>query len=258
MSKKKQVIEALFKECFSNKDMQFSNAAVKKESSKVGFRNPFDATKIDNSELLPVALLNENYFIAHLGQGDHKFVKGINNWYHKFEDIPEENKKDWTYKKSILNELDTSESNILSLVYNQRIIHDFLYDDIIANPKIYNSHRTKYSFSYKAGETLIQANKLQMELDMTLELNGTVTIFEAKNNFSKDFAIYQIFHPFLYYRLMNEKHNLNIQEINCCYILKEKFDRYTKIRMYLYTFINQSIISSIKLIKCKEYNLTKK
>lgn len=92
---------------------------------------------------IPQILLDEDYFILHLGRGRHKFVKGINNGFHSFEDINEDNIFDWKYRKSILNEFDTSESNILSVAGNQRIIHDFLYEAIVASPKVYNARRTK-------------------------------------------------------------------------------------------------------------------
>ncbi|MCW3134124.1 MAG: hypothetical protein N2V78_07355 [Methanophagales archaeon] len=46
-------------------------------------------------------------------------------------------------KRRNLNEFDTSESNILSVASNQRIIHDFLYEDIVASPKVYSARRTK-------------------------------------------------------------------------------------------------------------------
>lgn len=84
----------------------------------------------------------------HLGGGKHKFVKGINNGFHVFEEIDASKIFDWKYRKSILNEFDTSESNILSVASNQRIIHDFLYEDIVASPKVYNARRTKMDISY--------------------------------------------------------------------------------------------------------------
>jgi len=102
-----------------------------------------DVTKIDDTSKFPKILLDEDYFVLHLGRGRHKFVKGINNGFHSFEDINEDNIFDWKYRKSILNEFDTSESNILSVAGNQRIIHDFLYEDIVASPKVYNVRRTK-------------------------------------------------------------------------------------------------------------------
>ena len=128
----------------------------------------------------------------------------------------------WGYKKSLLNDFDTSESNILSLGFNQKIIHDFLYDDITASPKVYNARRTKASLDYFIGKQKIETQKLQMEIDLTMELNGVVTIFEGKNNFPKDFAVYQLFNPYLYYQRIKQENQLKIKEINCCYLLRKK------------------------------------
>ncbi|HJH27063.1 MAG TPA: hypothetical protein C5S37_09925 [Methanophagales archaeon] len=143
MGTKQEVIAELFKRCQKKKDFVFDNVLVKQVCKEYGFGNPFDATKLDDTSKFPQILLDEDYFILHLGRGRHKFVKGINNGFHSFEDINEDNIFDWKYRKSILNEFDTSESNILSVAGNQRIIHDFLYEAIVASPKVYNARRTK-------------------------------------------------------------------------------------------------------------------
>ncbi len=231
---------------------------VRNVSKKIGFGNPFDATKLDNTEKFPKELLENDYFIVHLGEGKHKFVKGITNGFHEFEEIPEENKFDWRYRKSILNEFDTSESNILSVVFNQRIIHDFLYDDIVANPKMYGARRTKTSFEYFIGEEKITATNLQMEIDLTTEYNGVVTVFEGKNNFPQNFAVYQLYFPFFYYYTLKKNNKLDIKEINCCYVLRKKENNQSIIKIYQYTFEKPNDMTAIKLIKSAQYNLIKR
>lgn len=123
---KQDIIEEIFSICKKRKDFIFDNKLVKEISKKHGFGNPFDVTKLDTSKLLPDILLGEDYFILHLGKGKHVFVKGINKGFHSFEKIDSKNIFEWKYRKSILNEFDTSELNILSVANNQRIIHDFL------------------------------------------------------------------------------------------------------------------------------------
>ncbi len=166
--------------------------------------------------------------------------------------------QDWKYRKSILNEYDTSESNILSIGFNQRIIHDFLYEDIVANPKVYNARRTKTDLHYFIGDEEIKTNSLQMEIDLTAEYNQKVTVFEGKNNFPPDFSIYQVFHPFLYYYNLKIKEQLSIKEINCCYMLRKKIDGNSILKLYNYTFSNPIQLDSIKLIKSAQYNLIKR
>ena len=113
MSKKKKVIEALFQECQKKKNMVFHNDLVKSICQKIGFGNPFDATKLDDKSKIPDLLKREDYTIIHLGKGFHQFLKGIDKAFHTFEPIREE--IDWEYQKSVLNEYNTSESNILSV-----------------------------------------------------------------------------------------------------------------------------------------------
>ena len=57
MSKKRQVIEAVFEHCQKAGNFQFDNDLVKDISKKIGFGNPFDATKIDNRKKLPPILI---------------------------------------------------------------------------------------------------------------------------------------------------------------------------------------------------------
>ncbi len=146
MGKKQEVLEDIFVHCKETGNFVFDNEVVKKFCKEKSFGNPFDVTKIDNTDILPTILQEEDYYIIHLGEGKHQFIKGIDNGYHMFEPIEQKETEDWKYRKSILNEFDTSESNILSVISNQRIIHDFLYHDIVASPKIYNARRTKKNF----------------------------------------------------------------------------------------------------------------
>ncbi len=258
MGKKQDVIEEVFKICENIRDYEFDNDLIRTISKKIGFGNPFDATKLDDTDKFPEILIQNDYFIIHIGGGKHKFVKGIKNGFHSFEKIDDKNIYDWKYRQSILNEFDTSESNILSVGFNQRIIHDFLYNDIVANPKMYGSRRTKTTLKYRIGKEKIDASNLQMEIDLTTEYNGIVTVFEGKNNFPENFAVYQLYFPFLYYHNLKEDNKLNINEINCCYLLREKKGEKSIIRIYQYTFEDPLDITTIKLIKNAQYNLIKR
>ena len=255
MGKKQEVIIELFNYCKKQGNYEFNNDIVSAISKSKGFGNPFDATKLDNTAKFPDLLRKENYFIVHIGNGRHRFIKGIKNGFHDFEEIDKINIFDWKYRKSILNEYDTSESNILSVGFNQRIIHDFLYDDIVANPKMYGSRRTKTTLKYNIGKNKIDARNLQMEIDLTTEYNGVVTIFEGKNNFPDNFAVYQLYFPFLYYYNLKNANKLNIKSINCCYLLRKRENGKSVIRIYQYTFQNPLDMITIKLVKSAQYNL---
>jgi len=258
MSKKQEVISRLFQICRRKGDMTFDNDMVKAVSREIGFKNPFDATKVDHSHLLPQDVREADYYILHLGEGRHRFVKGIDVGYHRFEPIADEERIPWKYRPSVLNELDTSESNILSVASNQRVLHDFLYEDIVASPKVYNARRTKISFSFFAGQERIETTNLQMEIDMTLEYQRVVTVIEGKNKFPPDFAVYQIYFPFRYYHILNEKHNLNLEQVQACYILRQRRASQSTLRFYLYTFDETDNMASIRLTKKAEYVLLRR
>lgn len=251
-SKKKQVLEALYAVCKERGNFVFSNEEVKKACARIGFVNPFDATKIDSSLVLTDALVSDDAFVIHLGNGNHQFVFGINSGYHRFEAVPESSKIKWTYRRSILNNINTSESNILSVGINQLVIHDFLYQDITASPKTYGSHRTKVPLLYRIGDDNIEVDKVQVEIDLTIEHQGKITVFEAKNGEPPDFNVFQLFNPYRYYLQAIE--GTKMFSINCCYLLRQD----DRLRLYLYAFDDDRIPGSIRLIRNAEYILVER
>ncbi|TAH18417.1 MAG: hypothetical protein EAZ08_11720 [Cytophagales bacterium] len=264
MNKKDEVLTALFKSCEQKNDYIFHNDLVKDIARKVGFGNPFDATKIDNKNKLPKILLKNDYAVIHLGNGNHQFIKGIEKVYHDFEPI--ESTLQWNYKKSILNEYNSSESNILSVANNQRILHHFLFGkdtefddiDISKRPKTYFPHRTKTSFSYNFGSDLyLELENIQIEIDLTIEFQGTIGVFEGKNGKPDSFAIYQIYHPFLYYHKANQLSDIQgkIKEIFGVYVVKTIENGITNLKIWAYTFENPLDITSIKFVKSVCYQL---
>ncbi|MDR2361799.1 MAG: hypothetical protein LBD91_03640 [Prevotellaceae bacterium] len=263
-NKKHQVIEELFKICQQKKDFIFHNDSIKDICREIGFGNPFDITKLDNKTKLPDILFKNNYAIIHIGNGKHKFVKGINKIYHDFEPI--QKTIDWTYKKSLLNQYNTSESNILSVANNQRILHHFLFGkdsefndiDILKRPKTYFPHRTKTSFEYYMGKkTKIELHNIQIEVGLTIEFQGVIGIFEVKNGKPDNFNIYQIYHPYLYYynANKNEKIKGKIKDIFCVYVTREKSHTCDIIKLWAYTFENPLDITTIKFLKSASYKL---
>ena len=255
MGKKQDVLEELFYICQQRGDFVFDNFLVKEVCEDFGFRNPFDATKVDRSDLYPdVMQIGSGWFVIHLGEGRHQFVPNQRLAYHKFEDIEPSESIPWRYRQSLLNEYDTSESNIISVGLNQRILHDFLYDDIVANPKWYGARRTKHTGKYTIANESIAVRKLQMEIDAVLELNNVVTVIEGKNGFPEDFAVYQLFHPYLYFDDIRERGKLRIEDIECCYLQRLREPSGSRLRLYLYRFHNREL-SSIDLIRKREYML---
>ena len=249
MSRKQAVIARLYDRCKDRGNLIFNNDEVRGVAAEVDFKNHFDATKIDNSAVLPSTLIADDVFIVHLGHGQHQFVYGIARGYHQFETIPDEQCYQWPYRRSILNNINSSESNTLSVGYNQRIIHDFLYEDITASPKVYGSNRTHIPLDYRIGGDEINAARVQVEIDFTLEYLGAITVFEAKNGEPEDFSVFQLFNPYRYYSRVTCSPPVTI--INCCYLLR----RGDRLRLYLYSFDDPQNPGSIRLERNAEYTL---
>ena len=258
MHKKKAIISDLFHCCREHSDMKFNNDLVNKFSVQYQYKKPFNVTKIDRSCSLPDELLKEGYCIVNLGKGNHQFIKEIGRWYHKFEEIDNSEKIAWNYKPNLLNHTDISKSNIISTVYNQRMIHKFIYQDIAVKPKIHLSRRTKISTEYIVGDHIVETDDLKIKIDTTFEHNGIITVVEGENtkNFSGDFSVNQLFHPFLYYH----NHIREFKRLECCYLLQKRVthpktkEQSIFIRLYLYRFSNSNDISSIELIRKAEYS----
>ena len=258
---KSDVLTLLYRWCRYRGNLVFDNSDVRRVCNKIGFGNQFDVTKQDDSAGLPRALVAEDVFVVHLGSPQrqpgerrrpparHQFVHGIANGYHEFEPIAEERCYPWRYRRSILNNINSSESNILSVGYNQRIIHDFLYEDIAASPKVYGSNRTQIPLNYRVGNDEINASRVQVEIDFTLEYQGEITVFEAKNGEPTDFNVFQLFNPYRYYRRVTQ--SPPVTGINCCYLLRQG----DRLRLYLYSFEDPQNPGSIRLERNAEYTL---
>lgn len=265
-SKKKEVLKELYYACNQRNNFIFNNEEVKKVSLQIGFSNPFDATKLDSKEKLPQYFIDNDIAVIHLGNGFHKFISGLNSVYHSFEPITDI--VQWKYHRSLLNQYNSSESNILSVANNQRILHNFLFgkdkefndEEIINRPKTYFPHRTKTSFDYYFNNDKITLHNIQLEIDLTLEYKGVVGVFECKNGFPKDFSIYQLYHPFLYYYNANKDASINgrIKEIYGIYVVRNKDNKGNSVlSLWQYTFNNPLDITSISLIKARKYILIK-
>jgi len=144
---------------------------------------------------------------------------------------------------------------MLSVGNNLRIFSHFLYGDTPINPNVYFPRRTKTSFEYYFDDEKIIMENIQMEIDLTIEYNGMVTVFEGKNGLPENFAVYQLFHPFKYFSNLKKENKLPIKQITACYVLRYKESNQSRLRLYNYTFKNENDICSIELLKSAQYNL---
>jgi len=256
MGKKQDVITELYKICEKRKDFVFGNELVKTVCKKYKFGNPFDVTALSHTSKLPDILKSNDCFISHKGKGNHAFIKGISIAYHKFETIPIS--RTWQYRKSLLEEFDTSESNVISYAINQGILFDFLYDDVNRKPFVYYSQRFKSDLDFRIGRAKITANQVRFKSALILEDNGVVTIIGGKKGLPQDFAVNQFYYPFSYFCKLKNESNLDVKQINCCYVLRGQKEGNSTITVFLYTFENEDNMASIQLLKSTQYHISKR
>lgn len=237
---------------------QFDNLMVKTKTGDQ-FRNQFDLTKIDRSERLPEKLRAADIFIVHLGGGRHQFVKGINLGYHVLE--PPEREIPWKFKRTMLDDFDSGEAGVLSIVFNEQIAQDFLYDNPRAPVKIHlpgRTHRSEEnSFSYRVGQTEVTVKSLQIELDFILEdPHGEIAIAEAKRGeLPKDFGVAQIYLPYRKLLRVQERRGTQFHIRPLFVVHFTRTDGREAIRLYEYAFHDPFDMGSISHVKSAEYVL---
>lgn len=262
MGKKQEVVARIFQICQRQGDYIFDNELVKDVCREVGFKNPFDATKLDSQKLLPDVLIQHDYAVIHLGSGRHQFIRGIHKVYHPFEPIQTTIK--WPYRKSLLNQYNTSEANTLSVANNQRILHHFLFGedrefdnaDISQRPKTYLPHRTNVDLEYSFGKSaVISLRRIQIEIDLTIEYRGVIGVVEAKNGRPETFSVYQLYHPFRYYHDAGPTLKGKIKNVISAYVVHRREHSQSFLNLWAYTFTRPKDITSIKLLKAVCYQL---
>lgn len=102
--------------------------------------------------------------------------------------------------------------------------------------------------------------RIQLEIDLTIEFEGTIGVFEAKNGKPDNFNIYQIYHPFLHYHNISQKPDMKnkIKKIVSVYVVRDSSERFDNIKLWAYTFSRPQDMSSIKFIKSASYKLINK
>jgi len=261
LSSKRKVIDTIFKELKQkypkSNILNFHNDKVKEVSSreKIKFSNQFDATKFDSKRLLPISLQNENFFIVHLGKGEHAFVKG--EGYHKLEPI--KTIKEWDSGKSVIDPISKSEAQSASTAFNDKLIHDFLFGDKRRDIKLHTARRSRISYEFVINGMSLRTDKLQIEIDGIYESeeDKTIAIVEVKNQDHEDFEIRQLFSSMKYFEKMLGWQIPNEYKIRILFMKRIQNKEQDTFRIYEYYFEDKFNPNSIKFIKSIEYNIPK-
>lgn len=164
--------------------------------------NQFDLTKIDSRRRLPTEMVDDDVCLVHLGNGRHEFINGIDRVYRLFDPSPPPVVR--YFQPGALHQIDrTREAGLLSTLFNERVFHEFLYQDIKTEARVHLPGRKKAgSFAYKIGpSTRVEVSRLQVELDFILEATLAerpldVSVAEAKIGSAPDFNVSQLYLPY--------------------------------------------------------------
>lgn len=254
VGEKRKVLDEIFQE-LKKKDpkgniLKFHNNLVKKISSDK-FRNQFDVTKCDTPDLLPKSVVNAGYFIVHLGNGNHVFVKG--EGYHKFEKINEIKK--WKVKKSVIDDISESEAQSASTAFSNHIIHDFLFADKDIDLTLHTARRARVSYKFKVNGEWLDAQALQIEFDGIYESTDkeTIATIEVKNKDNSSFEIRQLFSAMKYCEAKIPKN----YKIRLLFLVRNKTKKDDVFNLYEYRFKDKDELTSIEFVRAKSYQIEK-
>jgi len=252
ISEKRKAINTIFEQLYTANPGQvvykFNNNKVKQVTGNK-FSNQFDATKFDSYDKLPELLKKHGYFIIHIGQGNHAFIKG--NGFHKFENITK--RVSWPRSKSYIDAISDSEAQSVSTAFNDKIIHDFLTNNKNSKILVHTARRSRTSYDLTINNFKINIYALQIEIDGIYETDDTIATVEVKNQEHEDFEIRQLFSASKYFlnlkKMQKIPSNVKIRHL---FMIRNKMQNYFKI--YEYAFANVDDPNSIYLVDCKRYN----
>jgi len=276
IGKKKEIVRDLFlevRERSENKDfMRFDNDLVKRYAGKLGFKNPFDVVKHDTQKTLPDEMIDESYFIIHLGKGKHAFLRGADcgfSGFHSFENIPQKDRTIWPFYQSLMSRISESESQTISTVYNEGIIGEFLVGRKNENVLLHGGRRARATFEAEAclGISFV-VKSVQLEVDAFFEIREEAGVHppilatvEAKKTNAMEFEVRQIYTAMRYLHSWKEKGVIPANtQIHNLYVVRDspegrKPGTWYHVRIYDYDFREPTLMSSIHLRKAREYQL---
>lgn len=224
-------------------DFQISAKQIKE------FREPRLMTKFDHTVNLPELFSKNNLSILPITRGN--YIISNFDAYHSIEQpsqeiipvsFPE-------HIESIDYENITSEAVAINCAYATSILFDFLDDETLI-PTI-SGRMSSNSFSFtirnkaKQPNVTINVENSQIEIDGGYEGMAQLAIIEAKNFFSEDFIIRQLYYP---YRLWSKK---IIKQITPVFLVYSN----GIFSLYKYEFQDSNDYNSLELVKQKNYSI---
>lgn len=217
------------------------------------FREARLMTKFDNKSNLPLPFVENKLSILPITRGSYvlapfdtfcNFPSNVDASDIIYVKFPEE-------IKSIRPELISSESAAISCAFLSGIINDFVQDDALLPTINGRMSSNKFDFmiynSLKQEKMRIEVANSQIEIDGGYEGATTFSLIEAKNNFSDNFMIRQLYYP---YRRWYDQIDKKVKTI---------FIIYSNEIYYLFEYVFQEPLNynSLKLEKIQRYSFNK-
>ncbi len=211
------------------------------------FREPRLMTKFDHAYHLPPIFKENNISILPLTRGT--YALGRFEIFHKSEinNEPIKNLTFISHFETLNFDNITSEATAINCAYVSKILEDFLGEEI--TPTVSGRMSSDcFQFEINTTESIkkkININRAQIEIDAGYESTESFTLLEAKNYFSDDFVIRQLYYPYRKWQAIVTKRvrNLFLTYSNGIFELRE------------YDFLHLNDYNSIQLVQCKRYSI---
>jgi hypothetical protein len=209
------------------------------------FREPRLMTKFDHAYHLPPVFKDNSISILPLTRGT--YALGRFEIFHTSEinTDPLKNLTFTSHFETLNFDNITSETTAISCAYVSKILEDFLGEEI--TPTVsgrMSSDRFQFEITAAGGiKKTIDVDRAQIEIDAGYESAQSFSLLEAKNHFSDDFVIRQLYYPYRKWQAAITKRvrNLFLTYSNGVFELRE------------YEFLRLNDYNSIQLVQCKKY-----
>ncbi|MDR2772831.1 MAG: hypothetical protein LBB93_05125 [Elusimicrobiota bacterium] len=199
--------------------------------------------KQDSREQRPKIFVDHNLFLLPIRNGEYIIVKGEG-----YVDIPEIKTATKIYVSKLDFRLDTSlignsEMQHLDFAYASSLIRTFLSDDSL----VLTIRGRKYTpqFSFNVNNKKITVESVQTEVDAGYEGRDQVVLIEAKNSYTANTIIRQLFYPFRQWQQYTSK------QVNILFFEK----RDSRYLLWQYEFADPNNYNSIRILKAQQYEI---
>lgn len=227
------------------KDLHFISATEIKQITGI---EPRHMGKIDSTNDLADSMIRNGYFVLPVKNGEYAIVRG--KGYHELEKLSGSK----THVSRVNFNLGTMHRNTSEMQYLDYSQVSGAIEDLIGEGALYPTIRGRErsgQFSFNVGNQNLNIDNVQVEVDLGLEGEKSIVLFEAKSKTPKDFIIRQLYYP--YRRFKNLSSSKKIIPIFFTYDAKENAYNY-----WVYEFENLTDYNSIKLSRVVTYNIYEK